>query len=72
MALKKLQLTSSFCTLNLNSPFYTSIKALPIAKNDLPRMMGISLSSSILRLMKYARKINLSIFTNTSSIVPRG
>ena len=34
--------------------------------------MGISLSSSMSRTMKYAGKINLSTFTRTSSITPLG
>ena len=72
MALKTLKVTSFSCTHNLNSPFYTSIKALPIAKNGLLSMMGISLSSSISRMMNSTKKINLSTFNNTSSTMPRG
>ena len=34
--------------------------------------MGISLSSSISNTMKFARKMNLSTFTRTSSITPLG
>ena len=71
-ALNTLNLTSSSCTLSFSSPFYTSIIALPVSRNGLLSMMGISLSSSISNTMKSAGKINLSTFTSTSSITPRG
>ena len=43
-----------------------------MARNGLPNIMGISLSSSMSRMMKFAGKINLSSFTRTSSITPPG
>ena len=67
-----LNFTSSSCTLSFSSPLYTSIIALPVVRNGLPRMMGISLSSSISKTMKSAGKINLSTLTKTSSIIPLG
>ena len=71
MSLKTLKVTSySSCNVNLNSPFCKSTNALLLAKNDLSRIMGISISSFISRMMKSPRKINLSIFTSTSSIIP--
>ena len=63
---------SSSRALNLSSPFYTSISAPLVAKNGLPNMIGISLSSSISRIMKYARNMNLSTLTRTSSITLLG
>ena len=65
-----LNLTSSSCTLNFNSPLYTSIIALPVVRNGLPNIMGISLSSSVSNMMKSSGKMNLSTFTRTSSITP--
>ena len=72
MALKTLKVTSFSYIINLNSLFCTSIRALPVTKNGLPRMMEISLSSFISRMMKSTGKINLSTFTNTYYIMPRG
>ena len=68
MALNTLKVTSSSYTLNFNSPFCTSISALPVGRNGLPSMIGISLSFSISRTMKSARNMNLSTLTRTSSI----
>ena len=66
-----LNLTSSSYTLSFNYPFCTSIIALPVARNGLLCMMGISLSFSMSDTMKSAGKINLSPFTKTSSMTPR-
>ena len=52
------------------APRCTSIIALPVARKGLPNILGISLSYSMSRMMKYAGKINLSTFTRTSSIKP--
>ena len=42
-----------------------------MARNGLPGIMGISLSSSISNTMKFVgKKKNLSTFTRTSSIIP--
>ena len=68
IALNTLKVSSSSCTLNFNSPFCTSIIALPVTRNGLPSMIGIYLSSSISRTLKSARKMNLSTLTRTSSI----
>ena len=72
MALNTLKMTSSSCTLNFNSLLCTSINALLVARNGLPSMIGISLSSSISETMKSAGKMNLSTLTITSSITPLG
>ena len=69
-ALNTLNLTSSSYTLSFSSPFYTSIIDLPVARNGLPSIMGISLSASMSNTMKSAGKINLSTFTSPSSITP--
>ena len=45
---------------------------MAVAKNGLPKIIGIYLSYSISNTMKYAGKINLSTFTKTSSITPLG
>ena len=71
-ASKTLNFTSSSCTLSFSSPLCTSIIALPVAKKGLPRIIGISLSSSMSNTMKSAGKMNLSTFTKTSSITPLG
>ena len=71
MALKTLNVNSSSLTLSLSSHFYTSINALPVAKNGLPKMIGTSLSSSMSMMIKSIERINLSTFTKTSSIIPR-
>ena len=60
-----------FCYVFLSLDSNTII-ALPVARNGLPSIMGISLSSSISNTMKSAGKINLSTFTSTYSITPRG
>ena len=49
-----------------------SIIALPVARNCLPKIMGISVSSSISNTMKSDGKMNLSTFTKTSSVTPLG
>ena len=71
-ASKTLNFTSSSCTLSFSSPRCTSIIALPVARIGLPRIIGISLSSSMSRTMKSSGKINLSTLTKTSSITPLG
>ena len=63
---------SSPRALNFSSLFFTSISAPPVASNGLPSMIGISLSSSISKIMKYVGKMNLSTFTRTCSITPLG
>ena len=60
------------CTLNFSLPFWTSTRALLVAKNGLPSMIGISLSSSISKIMKSAENMNFSTLINTSSIMPLG
>ena len=65
-----MNVTFSSWTLSLSSLFYTSIEALSVAKNGLQRMIGTSLSSSMSKMMKSTRKINLSTLTRTSSIIP--
>ena len=72
MALNTLKVTSYSCTFSLNSPFCTLINALPVAKNGILIIIGISLSFSISRIMKSVGKINLSTLTRTYSIIPYG
>ena len=67
-----LNFTSSPFTRKVRWPSRTSINACPVAKNGLPRIMGTSLSSSMSRTTKSTGKMNLSIFTSTSSRIPRG
>ena len=63
LASKTFKLTSS-CTLNFNSPRYTSIIVLPVVRKGLLNIMGISLSSSMSRTMKSVGKINLYLYQN--------
>ncbi|KAJ9553400.1 LOW QUALITY PROTEIN: hypothetical protein OSB04_017445 [Centaurea solstitialis] len=70
--LKTLNVICWSCNLMVNSPFCTSIKVLPVAKNGLPKRIGMSLSASKSKIMKSARKMNLSTRTKTSSIFPVG
>ena len=43
-----------------------------MAKNGLPKMMGISLSFSMSRIMKFDGKMNLSTLTRIFSMMPLG
>ncbi|CAA0840555.1 Unknown protein, partial [Striga hermonthica] len=64
--------TCSSLTRNVSSPFLTSIKASPVARNGISRINGTSLSSSISNTTKSTGNINLSILTSTSSTIPLG
>ena len=48
------------------------MRALPVAKNGLPSMIGISLSSSMFKIIKSGENMNLSTLISTSSIIPLG
>ncbi|KAK8613771.1 hypothetical protein V6N13_101527 [Hibiscus sabdariffa] len=62
----------SSSTLKTISSLSKSITALLVDKNGLPSMMGAFSSASQSRIKKSAGKINLSTFTNISSIFPSG
>ncbi|KAK8555174.1 hypothetical protein V6N12_009328 [Hibiscus sabdariffa] len=57
-------------TLDIRSPFSKSIKTLPVARKDFPRMIEAYSSASQSKLRKSAAKINLSTRTRMSSILP--
>lgn len=48
-----LKMIRTFLTLKLTYPFRTSIPTFPVAKNSLPKIMGVSSSSSMSRRMKF-------------------
>ena len=56
------------------NPFMRVIKALAVAKNGRPKITGICLHSlaigSVSRTIKSTGYMNLSTYTNTSSIIP--
>ena len=56
----------------LTHPFEHQSKPFPVSKDGRPRISGTSWSSSISNTTKSAGKINLSTFTNASSMIPRG
>lgn len=68
-ALFMLNITSSF-TLNLISPYSTSISVWAVVSKGLPTMSGIFLSSSQSKTIKLEEKINLSNLTKISSMMP--
>nr|GFC94328.1 hypothetical protein [Tanacetum cinerariifolium] len=62
---------SSFTLRVISSP-YTSIKARPVLKNDLPKIRGTLGSASKLTTTKSVGKWNFPTLTNTSSVTPLG
>ena len=56
----------------MSSPLCTSIKAFPMAKNGLPRIIGTSLTFSMSMMVKSSGNMNLITFTKTSSMIPHG
>nr|GEX18974.1 hypothetical protein [Tanacetum cinerariifolium] len=59
-----LKVTLSSPTLKLNLPSYTSMTVQAVARNGRPIMIGSDASSSISKITKSTRKMNLSILTN--------
>ena len=72
MDLKTLKVTCSSLIFKIRLPYWTSIIALPVAKNGLPKMRGTSWSSSMSKIIKSTRKMNLSTLTKTSFTIPLG
>ena len=68
----RLNCTASSPSLSVSSPFYTLIKAAPIAKKGLPNSKGTWVSSSIFITTKSIGKINFPTLTSTSSRTPSG
>ena len=68
----RLKCTSSSPTLRVSSHFFTSIKAAPVAKKDLPSSVGTYVSSSISITTKSTMKINFPTLISTSSSPPSG
>ena len=71
-SLYTLKVTCSSLILRIKLPLWTSIKALAVAKNGLPKIRGTYWSSSISKTTKSTGKINLSTLTSTSSKTPLG
>lgn len=67
-----LNITCFSLTYNINVHPYTSINDLSVAKKGRPRINGNSWSSSISNITKSNGEMNLSTFTNTSSIISLG
>ncbi|GJT85967.1 hypothetical protein Tco_1067684 [Tanacetum coccineum] len=68
----RLNVMASFPTRRVNSPSYTSIKARPVFKKDLPRIRGTRGSASKSTTTKSAGNWNFPTFTSTSSAIPIG
>ncbi|GJV10460.1 putative reverse transcriptase domain-containing protein [Tanacetum coccineum] len=65
-----MNVTASFPTRRVNSPSYTSIKARPVFKKDLPRIRGTQGSASKSTTIKSTENLNFPTFTSTSSAIP--
>ena len=66
MVLQMLKVASSLFNRNFICPFSISTKALLVARNGLPRIIGTSKSTSQSRITKSLGNMNESIFTYTS------
>lgn len=72
MVSKRLKLASSSCTLTFICPFSILIIICVFFMNVFPRIRGISSSYSVSMTTKSTGNGNLSIFTSTSSVTPKG
>ena len=66
----KLKCTASSPTLRVSSPFFTSMKATPIARKGLPSSSGTCVSYSISMITKSTGKMNFPTLMSTSSRTP--
>ena len=67
-----LKCTASSPTLRVSSPFFTSIKATPVARKGLPSSSGACVSSSISMTTKSTGKMNFPTLMSTSSMTSYG
>ncbi|GJY92631.1 hypothetical protein Tco_0508413 [Tanacetum coccineum] len=66
------KITSSLPILSVIYLLNTSIIARAVARNGLPKIIGILESSRISKIKKSIGRMNLLIFMSTSSAIPRG
>jgi len=64
--------TTSSSSLNVSFLCSISMSTLPVARNGHPKMIGISSSSSMSRIIKSVGNMNLSTLIRTSSTIPLG